>query len=293
MSTSSDTGLSAEQVEAVENMALTDGGEATATPETPAGENQTTNETTATGAEGADGDGQQQSNGDSKAEAEVGTDTQNGRPDKQSRLNQRFAALTSQLHEKDEYIESLKQEMARKNQQDQLKPPTPDEDGNYSASDIMDYNQKQAQQAANTAVEAMQERLDGEQVASRFDREEAEILKAYPMLDPNNASLDPTDPNCYNKTLAKAVDSYVRGRIEPHILARNVGALKKLSIRKLADEYLEPIMSVAQAERERAQQSLQNLNGQSSGMFSSAAGSGGGGDSIEELEARIGNISLS
>ena len=52
-------------------------------------------------------------------------------------------------------------------------------------------------------------------------------------------------------------------------------------------------MSVAQAERERAQQSLQNLNGQSSGMFSSAAGSGGGGDSIEELEARIGNISLS
>ena len=142
MSTSSDTGLSAEQVEAVENMALTDGGEATATPETPAGENQTTNETTATGAEGADGDGQQQSNGDSKAEAEVGIDTQNGRPDKQSRLNQRFAALTSQLHEKDEYIESLKQEMARKNQQDQLKPPTPDEDGNYSASDIMDYNQK-------------------------------------------------------------------------------------------------------------------------------------------------------
>ena len=45
MSTSSDTGLSAEQVEAVENMALTDGGEATATLETPAGENQTTNET--------------------------------------------------------------------------------------------------------------------------------------------------------------------------------------------------------------------------------------------------------
>ena len=73
MSTSSDTGLSAEQVEAVENMALTYGGEATATPETPAGENQTTNETTATGAEDADGDGQQQSNGDSKTEAEVGT----------------------------------------------------------------------------------------------------------------------------------------------------------------------------------------------------------------------------
>lgn len=291
MSPDEDLGMTPEQVEAVENMALNPDGEETVTPEAPTtGDQKTTEEANATGSEGVSGDGQLQPEGDSKAEEDEGR--HQGRPDKQSRAQQRISGLTSKLREKDEYIDGLEQELNRIRKEGSIKPPTRDEDGNINADDLMEYNRQQAELAADEKVVALERKLEGEQVATRFDREEADILRAYPMLDPNNAHLDPSDPNAFNEKLAAAVFGNIQDKLGPHLRARNVKALGQMSPKAIADAYMVPVLAMAEAERNRLAGNLSSLNGQSSGMFSTSAPRRSDGNSIEELEARIGDISL-
>lgn len=250
--------------------AINAGGEPTAAPATPTAEdNQTTDESNGTGSDGANDDGQKPPEDDSKPGEDDGGQT--GRPEKRSRAEQRIGALTGKLREKDEYIESLQRELDGIQRQSTVKPPTPDEDGNITVDQMMEYNRQQAEAIARDQVSELQRGLEGEQVASRFDREESDILQAYPMLNPNNASLDPSDPNAYNEKLAQAVFGHIQDTLSPHLTTRNIAMLAKISPKAIADSYMEGAMALAAAERERAVTSVQAINGQSSGLFDSDA----------------------
>lgn len=250
--------------------AINAGGEETAAPATPtAGEEQTTDESNGTGSEGAKDDGQQLPEDNPKPGEDDGG--QPGRPDKRSRAAQRIGDLTGKLREKDEYIESLQRELESIQRQGTVKPPTPDEDGNITVDQMMEYQRNQAEAIADQKVSELQRGLEGEQVASRFDREEADILQAYPMLNPNNASLDPSDPNAYNEKLAKAVFGHIHETISPHLTTKNIAMLAKISPKSIADSYMEGAKALAAAERDRAVTSVQSMSGQSSGLFESDA----------------------
>ena len=291
----SDFGFTDDQLAAVENMTLNDGGEETAAPApSTAGGQQTTDESTVTGSEGTAGDGQQKPEDNPKTGEEE--DKPQGRPEKHARVEQRIGQLTGKIREKDEVIDNLHKELAAIKRAETLKPPTPDENGNINANDLMEYNRKQAEVAAKEAVAEATTAAQAETVIARYEREDSEILQAYPMLNPENASLDPSDPNAYNPKIAERVWSKIEEKIGPHMLAKNVTALARISPRAIADEYMSDIAEAAEAaaarERTRLAGNMQALRASDSGIFSGGAAPSKDGDSLDDLEARIGNISL-
>jgi len=247
--------------------ALNDGGSETATVESPTTENQTTEAPNGAGSETTTDDGQKPVEGDPKPEG----DDSAGRPDKQTRLNQRFGELTGKLKEKDEYIESLEAELRNKQRESQVQKPQPDENGNYTVEQLMELNKQQADAIADDKLANFERQVQGERIAARFDSEEAEVLKAYPMLDPNNAKLDPSDPNAYNEQLAQAIEQHLYDKLGPHLRAKNVKALSRISPKAIVDQYMAGARAFAQAEAARAAKDMQATRGRSSGLFDSDA----------------------
>lgn len=241
-----------------DDSALNDGGEDTATTASPTDGKQTTDESEATGSEGKPGDGEAQPKDNSKAEEE---DSKGKRPDKQSRLNERFSELTSKLQEKDATIDDLHRQLDQvMNKPPQLKR---DENGEANLDDLLEHTQKVAERAADDRVAASEMRLEGERVANRFDTEVNDALREHPMLDP--------DSDQFNEAVAKAVDELVNDKIGPHLLAKNVRALSKVSVKEIINRYMAGVYAAADAARSTVTQNLNKLKSDTSGALDSSA----------------------
>lgn len=237
------------------DMALNESGAETTTPDSPAEEIKTTDESKDTGSEGQPNDGEEKPEGDPKAEE----DDSKGktRPDKQERLNERFSKLTGTLKQKDETIEQLERELAQATRE---KPELKrDENGEVTIENLLEYNEKVADQKADDKVSVLEKRLEGEQVATRFDQETAESLKTHKMLDPDSPE--------FNPKVATAVEKLILKEISPHLMAKNVKALSKISIKAIIDDYMEGVHAAAEAARGKTQENLQHLKGTNSGAF--------------------------
>lgn len=236
-----------------DSTALNEGGVDTATTGAPTDGKQTAEDSKVTGSEGKPSDGEATPEGDPKP----GDDDSKGRPEKKSRVQERIGELTGRLHEKDETIAQLEAELATATRQaPELKR---DENGETTVDDIVEHNKLTAEQIADQKVKALEVKLEAGQVATRYDSEVADSLKRHSMLDP--------DSDKFNPKVAAAVEKAVRDKINPHLLAKNVKMLQKISPAQVINEIMEGVYAAQEAARGEATKSLTQARSEASDMF--------------------------
>jgi len=213
-------------------------------PEAPAATEQTTpTEPQAPGSEGQPAAQPQQPEVNSNAEEQQSQ----GRPERRSRLDSRFAELTAQNKQKDALIEQMTAQLAQNSAVAGIPKPQPDENGEIPVDAILEYNQKVAQASANasatTQVNQLRTQLERESLANKLDSEGTQIETKY-------KEYFDADP-----TLMDDIREEVEERIK--LANGNLALLKQISPAKIADRMMRSIS----AERRRSQTvTAQNLS---------------------------------
>lgn len=199
----------------------------------------------------------------------------NGRAEKRDRTaSGRIQEVLARQKAEQERADAAEAELAKYREAERAaefekSQPQPDEDGEYDADDIMNYQQKLADQARRDAVAEIERKLatEREQVVVQGSINEVdaignEILRDYPIMDEKSPNFNPK------------VSEFVRVRavetIAPLVQQKRFSEIPEVYNRVIREE-LEIIADAQSSGRNQRTQSLDNLRN-SSAIVSANAG---------------------
>lgn len=267
----------------IDNQALNQSGEETTSIDTPSVDEKAIEQAFEAGFDDFDSDdGPIESESDPKSEVSEDNKTEddlNGstddnkseRPDKRTRRSaeSRISTLIAEKKRTDAENEQLRALLAQ--QQDQSFVPQPDDEGNYSADDMLEYQRHLAENAAKSESDKLRQQLleverqkECDQAISDVNSYVQDSMSKYDSLNPNSDAFD------------EKVSSHVRDRVieavYPYISSGNVNYKEVTGIVKdTIQDTMELIKSVSASASKNTARNLDDLR-YSSALISKEGG---------------------